>query len=98
MKVLYKHPMIKHRWMTSLGVQISSEKKMRKISKELIGENLAGEATPFYFSTKHGIDILPAPHVYIPDLVAKVFEHLEQNERLEILHAKNMYGISTIHT
>ena len=45
MKVLYTHTKIKHRWMTSLGVQISSEKKMRK----LIGENLAREATPFTF-------------------------------------------------
>ena len=65
----------------ALGVQIGSEKQMRKISQEVIGDNLTGEEASFYFSTRHGMDIQPAPHVYIPDLVAKVFDVLEQNKR-----------------
>ena len=55
--------------MKAFGVQIAGEKQLRKVSKEAIGENLAGEATPFYFSGKPGIDIQLAPHVFVPDLV-----------------------------
>ena len=40
---------------------------------ELIGENLEGETAPFCFPTNFGIEIRPAPMVYIPDLVAKLF-------------------------
>ena len=77
--------------MAALGVQIGSEKQMRNISQEIIGDNLAGEEAPFYFSTRHRMDIQPAPHVYIPDLVAKVFDVLEQNERSISLHATVYY-------
>ena len=41
--------------MKALGVQIASEKQLSKVSKEVIGENLAGEAVPFYFALKSGI-------------------------------------------
>ena len=75
--------------MKALGVQIASEKQMRKVSKEVIGENIAGEAAPFYFASKSGIDIKPAPHVFVPDLIGKIFEMLEQNERYYV-HAHSM--------
>ena len=63
--------------MKVLRVQIASEKQLRKVSTEVIGENLAEEATPFYFSMKSGIDIRPVPHVFVPDLVSKIFQVLE---------------------
>ena len=52
----------------------------------MIGENLAGEAAPFYFVLKSGIDIRPAPHVFVPDLVCKIFQVLEQNGRYMYVH------------
>lgn len=67
--------------MRALGVEIASEKQLRRVSKEAIGDNIAGEAAPFYSGTKSGIDIQPAPHVFVPDLVGMIFEMLEENER-----------------
>ena len=80
--------------MKAFGVQIAGEKQLRKVSKEAIGENLAGEATPFYFSGKPGIDIQLAPHVFVPDLVSKIFQILDQNERYTPKHI-NTHLLST---
>lgn len=61
---------------------IPSEKQQRKLSHEVLGDNLESEAAPFAFQLKHGgEDLRPAPLVYVPDLVTKIFQHLEQNER-----------------
>ena len=53
--------------MKAHGIQLASENEMITVSKEIVGENLAGdsEAAPFYEATKAGLDILPAPHVRI---------------------------------
>ena len=72
--------------MKAFGVQIACEKQLRKVSKEAIRENLAGEATPFYISGKPGIDIQLAPRVFVPNLVSKVFQVLDQNERYTLKH------------
>ena len=58
-----------------------SESQLRKASHQLIGENLEGEEAPFYISVRSAIDIQPAAHVFVPDLVAKVLDILEENER-----------------
>ena len=70
------------RWLRASGITMGSERKMRTASKEMVGTNLASEAAPFSFSLKSGgEEIRLAPLVYVPDLEAKVFELLEQNER-----------------
>ena len=79
-----------YRWFKACGVAIPSEKKQRKLSHQVLGDNLESEATPFAFPLKHGgEDLRPAPLVYVPDLVAKIFQHLEQNERYRITGTPN---------
>ena len=60
---------------------MASEQQLQKLSKEQIGTNLAGEAVPFAFQLQKGVDLRPAPLVYVPDLVAKVLQLLDQNDR-----------------
>ena len=61
---------------------MASEKRQRGLSRQQLGTNLTGEAAPFSFPSKQGgEDLRPAPLVYVPDLVAKVLQVLEQNER-----------------
>ena len=47
------------------------EIQLASVSKKLVGENLAGEVTPFYEATKAGLDILTALHVFVSDLTEK---------------------------
>ena len=42
-------------------MQIASEKELRRVSHELLVDNLVGEDAPFSFPTNSGVDILPAP-------------------------------------
>ena len=76
------------RWMKALGVRLASEKQ---VTKEIIGDNIAGEEAPFYFAMKYGIDIKPAAHVFVPDLIGKIFEVLEQNERYTYMYLYILY-------
>jgi hypothetical protein len=41
-----------------------------------------------YFSPKHGVDIQPAPHVHVPNFVAKDSDVQEQNERYLSMNAQ----------
>lgn len=68
-------------WMEALVVQIASKRQLRKAPQQLIGENLKGEEAPFYITVHSGIDIQPTSHVFILNLVFKVLDSLEQNER-----------------
>ncbi len=71
-----------HRWLKASGVTMGSERKMRKVATEMVGTNLLSEAAPFSFSLKRGgEEIRAVPLVYVPDLGAKVFQLLEQNEK-----------------
>ena len=72
--------------MKARGVQVASEKQLRRCSTEAIGEDIAGEMAPFYSGTKSGMDIQPAPHVFVPDLVGKIYHILEENERYRNIH------------
>ena len=75
-----KHTM--HRWLKSSGVSLSSEKKQRKVANEQVGDNLKAETAPFSFNlTSGGEELRAAAHVFIPNLVQKVVQLLEQNER-----------------
>ena len=66
-------------WKISFG----SEAKQRALSAELIGPNLKSESAPFSFSLdNHGTEeIRKAAIVYVPNLVAKVIQLLDQNNR-----------------
>lgn len=55
---------------------------MRRLSNEIIGDNLTGEIAPFSFPlASGGEEIKGAALVYIPDLVTKVEQMLDDNER-----------------
>ena len=67
--------------MKSWGIQLASEKQLRRVSKDLLGDNLEAEEAPFSFPTSGGVDIRPAPLVYVPDLVGKIVQMLEHNDK-----------------
>eukprot|EP00731_Ephydatia_muelleri_P025532 Em0017g615a len=55
---------------------------MRHASRKAVGENLKGELAPFSFSLPSGgEEFRGAPLVFIPDLILKVVERLEENDR-----------------
>ena len=55
---------------------------MRHVSRKAVGENLKGELAPFSFSLPSGgEEFRGAPLVFIPDLILKVVELLEENDR-----------------
>ena len=78
------------RYLNTCGIQLPSERKQRKLSHEILGGNLKPDAAPFSFSLKNGgEEVRPAPLVYVPDLEAMIFRHLDQNDR---------YGTHSMHT
>ena len=78
----HKYWLVAHRWLKACGVHLASENHLRDVSKRQLGTNLAGEAAPFSFAVRSGgEDLRPAPFVFIPDLIAKVVQLLEQNKR-----------------
>ena len=55
---------------------------MRHASRKAVGENLKGELAPFSFLLPSGgEEFRGAPLVFIPDLILKVVELLEENDR-----------------
>ena len=56
---------------------------MRNICRQILGNNLKGEMALFSFPhPSGGEELRGAPLVYTPDLVQKVVDLLEENERL----------------
>ena len=73
---------IVYRWLKSSGVSLSSEKRQRQLAQLQVGEDLETEAAPFSFSVASGGEELRvAAHAFIPNLVNKVVQLLEQNEK-----------------
>ena len=71
-----------YRWFKSMDVHIASENKMRKLGKEIVGENMIHENGAFTFPMdKGGEEIREVPFVYVPNLIAKVADVVHQNER-----------------
>ena len=65
--------------MNEWGLTIASEKRMRKVASELIGDNLEAELAPMSFSHKDGGEVIKeAPIAYILRLWEKI-EDLNQN-------------------
>ena len=63
---------------------IGSERKQRALAKELIGDNLEVELTPFSFKTSNGGEELRgAPHAFTPCWQHKLVQLLEENERYQ---------------
>lgn len=61
---------------------MGSEAKQRSVSKELIGPNIKSEVAAFTFKiASGGEEIRKAPIAYVPDLVGKVKQLLDQNDR-----------------
>ena len=57
-----------------------SERKLQKLSAELLVEDLESEMAPFSFGLKHGgEDLRPAPLVYVANLVAFTLHLLDRN-------------------
>ena len=67
--------------MKAQGVKIASERSMRMLSDEVIGDNLAGEEVPLSQPLRFGVDLRLSPLVYIPDLISKIITLLEENAR-----------------
>ncbi|KAL5517155.1 hypothetical protein EMCRGX_G002639 [Ephydatia muelleri] len=71
-----------HIWLKASGISIASEEKMWQISREMIRGNLKGKIAPFSFSLKSGgEEIRGAALVYVPNLVEKVFQLLDENAK-----------------
>ena len=67
---------------------------MRYICRQIVGNNLKGEMARLSFpSTSGGEELRVAALVYIPDVVLKVVDLLEENERLRVLKAHTRYTI-----
>ncbi|KAL5484105.1 hypothetical protein EMCRGX_G020553 [Ephydatia muelleri] len=63
------------------GVSLASEVSMRKITDEMIGDNLEGEVAPFSFKMPTGgEEIRGAPLVYVPNLIQKIIQTLEEQD------------------
>lgn len=60
---------------------MASERSVRMLSEEMVGENLAAEEVLLSQPLRLGVDLKLSPMVYIPDLVQKIFQLLEQNAR-----------------
>lgn len=67
--------------MKAWKINLDSEVKERSLAKELVGPNLESEIVAFTFTLDGGAEeIRKAPMAYIPDLIAKVKQLLEQND------------------
>lgn len=69
--------------MNAWKISFGSELKQRALSNELIGPNLKCEHVPFSFFLEHHSyeEVRKAPLAYVPDLVGKVTQLLDQNDR-----------------
>lgn len=74
------------RWMGSWKISFASEAKEHSLAKELVGSNLDAESVAFTFPGDGGGDeVRTAPMAFVPNLVAKVTQVLDQNDKYNIL-------------
>lgn len=67
--------------MKGQGIQLASERSIRRVSNELLGDNLVATEVPLSQPLRLGVDLKISPLVYVPDLVGRVLQLLDQNER-----------------
>ena len=69
--------------MNEWGLSLASEKRMRKVVSELVGDNLEAELAPMSFSHRDGGEVIKeAPITYIPHLWEKIEDLLNQNSNV----------------
>ena len=79
---MHKYVMLPHtRWMKAQGIQLASEGRVRRLSQEMLGDNLAATEVPLSQPLWFGVDLKVSPLVYVPDLVERILQLLEQNDR-----------------
>ena len=73
-------------------MHLGSENKQRLISKAVIGDNLEAEfVTSFSFAVQSGTgeELRGVAHAFTPDVTAKIYHILHENERYMNYHDKN---------
>ena len=79
---MHKYVMLPHtRCMNAQGIQLASERRVRRLSQEMLGDNLAATEVPLSQPLRFGVDLKVSPLVYVPDLVERILQLLEQNDR-----------------
>ena len=70
------------RWLKTFNVSMASERKQRKLAKEVLGENLTVEKVAFTFPVDGGgTEVKEAPMAYAPNLICKVADLIEYHTR-----------------
>jgi hypothetical protein len=60
--------------MKAQGVKLASERSVRRLSQEMLGDNLAATEVPLSQPLRFGVDLKVSPLVYVPDLVGKILQ------------------------
>ena len=72
-------------------MHLGTENKQCFISKAVVGDNLEAEVTPFSFAVQSGSgeELRGAAHAFTPDVTAKIYQILHENERCMNYHDNN---------
>ena len=71
-----------HRWLKTLGISVGSELKQRSLAKEILGDNLVSEMGAFTFKRDGGgEEIKHKPFVYVPNLIKRASDMVEQHRQ-----------------
>ena len=75
----------------AISMHLGSANKQRLISKAILGVNLETEVTPFSFAVQSGSEeeLRGATHAFTPDVTAKIYQILHENERYMNYHDNN---------
>ena len=73
------HHDIQHfKWLKPSNVSLACEERMHHVSKRIVGDNIQGELAPL---TSGREELRAAPLVFIPNLIQKVTQLLDENHR-----------------
>ena len=65
-----------------MNINMASERKMRKLAREIVGDNLVSENGAFTFPIDNGgEEIKEVPFTYVPNFIAKLADVVAQHER-----------------
>ena len=68
--------------MKTLSISVGSEVKQRALAKDIVGDNMVAELGAFTFRRDGGgEDIREAPFVYVPNLIRRATDLVEQHSR-----------------
>ena len=68
--------------MKGLHISVASEAKRRVLAKDIVGDNMVAEMGAFSFKRDGGgEDIKEVPFVYVPNLIKKATDMIEQFRR-----------------